>query len=76
MILKLIDFHLHRLAGLSNIINFSNVNLYNFQTFDLINLHLGVFGLVLCILSFLNILIKLAQQFVQQVRKIVFGFNF
>ena len=43
MILKLIDLHLHRLAGLSNIINFPNINLYNFQTFELINLHLGGF---------------------------------
>ena len=43
MISKIFDLHLHRLASLSNIINFSNVNLYNFQTFELISLHLGGF---------------------------------
>ena len=40
MTLKIFDLHLHRLASLSNIIHFSNVILFNSQTFELTSLHL------------------------------------
>ena len=43
IILKLFELHLHRLASLSHIINFSDVNLHNSQTFKLINLYLESF---------------------------------
>ena len=43
MNLKVFDLHRHRLASLSNTINFPDVNLYNSQTIQLISLHLGGF---------------------------------
>ena len=38
-----LDLDLHRFAGLSNILNFWDVNLYNSLTFQLISRHLGGF---------------------------------
>ena len=43
MTLKLLDLDLHRIAHLSNIQNFGDVNLYNFLTIKLISLHLEGF---------------------------------
>ena len=38
-----LDLDLYRFAGLSNILNFWDVNLYNSLTFQLISRHLGGF---------------------------------
>ena len=43
MILNLFDLDLYRIAHLSNIQNFGDVNLYNFLTIKLISLHQGGF---------------------------------
>ena len=43
MTLNLFDLDLHRIAHLSNIQNFWDINLYNFSTIEFISLHLGGF---------------------------------
>ena len=60
--LKVFDLHLHRLASLHNSINFSDVNLYNSQTFELISLHLEVFCSAHQILSSLKILLTVYRR--------------
>ena len=61
------DIPLHRLASLSNIINVSDVDLYNSETLKLISLYLGCFCSIQSILISLKILLKLDQWFVQKV---------